>query len=217
MKLIVFSGIDGAGKSTQINYLIEMLRSKGKRVKYLWVRGGYAGPLSSVKVFLKKILGPNIVPSGRTEARAKAFQNRTIQKAFIFLAILDLIVIYCIYVRVLNVFNIVVVADRYLIDSKIDFKLNYPNVKFTDWYIWRILTRLLPSPEKHLVLTISVNESIRRSKIKNEPFPDDESYLKKRLDHYLSYSQKKNLNVVDCTNDIESIRKLIWNKVNYTK
>ena len=50
--IVVFSGTDGSGKSTQIEMLINEFRNQGFRTKYIWARGGYT-PLFSV---LKKIL-----------------------------------------------------------------------------------------------------------------------------------------------------------------
>ena len=46
------------------------------------------------------------------------------------LSILDLIFFYGIYVRIKEFFGSKVVCDRHIIDTKIDFLLNFPDEKF---------------------------------------------------------------------------------------
>ena len=41
IKLITFSGLDSAGKSTQIDKVINYLNLKKQKVRLVWSRGGY--------------------------------------------------------------------------------------------------------------------------------------------------------------------------------
>ena len=50
--LITFSGMDGAGKSTQISILKNTIKSNGQRCFVLWARGGYTNNFE----FLKKVI-----------------------------------------------------------------------------------------------------------------------------------------------------------------
>ena len=51
--IVVFSGTDGSGKSTQIKILINEFRKQGFRAKYIWARGGYTPLFSALKKILK--------------------------------------------------------------------------------------------------------------------------------------------------------------------
>ena len=50
--------------------------------------------------------------------------------------------------------------------------------------LWRILVYLSPRPDISLILTIPIDESLRRSNLKNEPFSENLIQRKKRFDMY---------------------------------
>ena len=47
--IVAISGLDGAGKSTQIDLLSKSLSAKGVRVRFLWARGGYTPGFEFIK------------------------------------------------------------------------------------------------------------------------------------------------------------------------
>ncbi len=209
-KLIVFSGIDNAGKSTQINCLMQRLRVRGFRPVYFWSRGGYTGPFNLLKSALRKIFGKKIIPSGRTADRQRAMQRSLVARLWLWLAICDLILVYGIYFRYLIWRGKTIIADRYLFDTWIDFTLNFPMIHFDQWFLWRFLQIILPRPTQLFLLLIPVDESIQRGKLKNEPFPDSPEILEKRLCFYQQYSETKDTVTFDCLAPIESIEQKIW-------
>jgi len=48
-KIIFFSGLDGAGKSTQIDILKNHYLNQNKKVYYFWSRGGYTPGFQRLK------------------------------------------------------------------------------------------------------------------------------------------------------------------------
>ena len=151
---------------------------------------------------------------GNSKQRDESFSNPLIRKTWLSLAILDLIFYYSIYIRLKEWFGTKIICDRYIFDTKIDFKLNFPQETIEEWFIWKLLIRLALKPKKHFVLTISVEESQRRSKLKDEPFPDSIETLKFRLNDYLNYSKKnKFVMPINCDQSIESIHQIIINSL----
>lgn len=204
--LITFSGLDGAGKSTQIARLTETLAINGQKPVYLWTRGGYTPIFHILKIVFRKILGRKALPSGRTEARTKAFRKGWVRTLWLTLAMLDLLLVYGIYVRWLKLTGRTVIADRYLDDTWIDFTLNFPGVGFDHWLLWKLLELLTPKPDYAFILFIPVEESLRRSKLKDEPYPDSEEVLRQRLEHYTNLmSLDGNLRGIDCTRPLDTI------------
>ena len=59
----------------------------------------------------------------------------------------------------------------------------------------------------HFVLLISEIESQKRSKLKNEPFPDSVETLKWRISKYKEYIEinVKNTHYINCTNEIKNV------------
>lgn len=183
--IIAVSGIDGAGKTTQIDALLKYFKSKNIKAVRLWSRGGYT-PLycllkSAIRYFLKK----KLPPSGKTEKREKMLQSKRISGVWLTIAIVDLIVFYAFYMRIVNhLFRTTVIADRYLMDTLIDFRINFKNVRFYKWILWKVLVFVAPRPSHSFLLTISYKEAELRAELKKEPFADSDKIRKLRYRYY---------------------------------
>jgi len=208
--MIAFSGLDGAGKSTQIELLKAYYEKEGDKVKYFWSRGGYTPGMEGFKSLVRKS-NSNKIPSsqGPSKERDQSFSNPLVRKVWLSLAILDLVFLYGIYVRFKSFTGVKVICDRYIFDTSIDFRLNFPQENVDKWWLWKGLVFIAMRPKKHFVLTIPVEESLRRSKLKEEPFPDSEETLKTRLNDYLIFANKSSnvihINGAKKINDIHNV------------
>ena len=182
--IIVFSGVDGSGKSTQIDILKEQVLQQGHTVYSVWSRGGYTPGFELLKKVLRFILGKKSIPSGRDKKRDKAMSNSLVIRLWLMIAMLDLLVLYVITIRFKSFLGNVVICDRYLGDTFIDFSLNFSNSSFEKMWLWRLLVAIYPKPDIGFLFTLSVEESMGRSKLKNEPFPDSKEVLENRLKLY---------------------------------
>jgi len=90
---IVFSGLDGAGKSTQIELLKKYFEQNQKPVLVFWSRGGYTPGFVLLKNILRIVSGKRLPKSGHSEERDKAIANPNIQRVWLSIAILDLILL----------------------------------------------------------------------------------------------------------------------------
>jgi len=206
--MIAFSGLDGAGKSTQIELLAKKYKDEGSKSITLWARGGYTTGMKFVKNIFKLSEQTSAKQSDkRTTSRERAFSHPIIRRIWLGLSILDLVLLYGFYIRIKELFGVKIICDRFIYDTLLDFKLNFPNEKIEKWILWKLLLFVSVKPDKHFVLTIPVSESQHRSKLKNEPFPDSMEVLESRLDSYIKYLEKgSNVIHIDGTNEIAKIR-----------
>lgn len=197
--LVSVSGIDGGGKSTQIELLMRALSAGGFNPRYLWARGGYTPLFNRLKSFLRTAAPKKgLVPaSGHSLKRDQMFTRPIVRKLWITMAILDLAALYGVKVRWWVLRGRTIVCDRYLWDTLIDFELNFPGENVRGWLLWRALQFIAPLPEVQLLIMIPVTESLRRSDLKGEPFRDSRAVLEKRYARYLQLSERPGIRVID--------------------
>ena len=195
--IVAFSGTDGAGKPTHITTLNERLQSKGRRTCVLWARGGYTPLMLTLKSAVLTLLGRRGDTKGfDKDGSAKYVKRRTgmmrrplVAQIWLASAMIDLILLYGIYVRFLSLTGTVVICDRYVGDTRIDFERNFSDQFNPSGALWRLLKLVAPKPAIHFVLLVPVAVSHERSRLKNEPFPDDEETLAFRYGKYQALAE----------------------------
>jgi thymidylate kinase len=212
--IVVFSGTDGSGKSTQIEMLINKFRIKGFRTKYIWVRGGYTPLFSALKKILRMLAAKKIPDAGDSPSRDKLLKKKSVSSAWLAIAILDLLMFYGVYIRTMSWLGTVVVCDRYIEDTLIDFKINFPDTFDDQSFLWKLLVLFAPRSNQSFLLFVPVDVSLIRSKMKGEPFPDTPETLAFRLKTYLDESVFPSVKYhkIDCQKSIENVQTEITDK-----
>ena len=195
---VVFSGIDGAGKSTQINLLIEALQKQGKCSCYLWTRGGYTPFFNLLKDCIRCLSGGKAIPTaGPSAQRTQTLGRPAVRKLWLALAMLDLLWLYGVQVRWWQLRGKVVICDRYLDDTLLDFRQNFPQEGVEQWWLWQLLHCVAAKADVTFLFLVPVEESLKRSQQKNEPFPDTPAVLTWRLAHYEQLAKQRSWHVFD--------------------
>ena len=196
--IIVFSGTDGAGKSTQIERLCRQLAADRRRPRRLWSRGGYTPGMSGLKSCLRRLSGRTLLPApGPGARRERTLSRPLVRRIWLGLAILDLILLYGVWLRYQRCWGRTVVCDRYLPDTQLDFQIHFPQENVQQWLLWRLLVWCTPRPDHQFLLIVPVEESQRRSLQKDEPFPDTPEVLAVRYAAYRSWEDDPRWHVLD--------------------
>jgi thymidylate kinase len=211
--IIVFSGTDGAGKSTQITLLRETLQDRSYRTYTVWARGGYTPGFELLKRVIRKLPGISVPGAGRSKARSKALARPLISRLWLIVAILDLTLLYGVVIRLRSLLGQVVICDRYLGDTALDFQLNFPQIDFERLWLWWLLSWVAPKPDCLFLMLLPVSVSMERSMLKYEPFPDSEETLEKRLSVYQTSAWFEGFVRIDALQRIEVIADQIQRSV----
>lgn len=213
--IIVFSGTDGAGKSTQIEYLNDHLVALGYKTRIIWARGGYTPGMLYIKRLLRKTSKRLVPPAGESSERTDKFKKRHVTYLWMLFSIVDLILLWAVYGRILSTLGYVVIFDRYVDDTYIDFEHNFPKSRFNKMWSWLMLKKLIPIPHYAFLLIVEPRVSLQRSIEKNEPFPDSEQTLLYRFKKYKNNNELliKNYKNLDTELDKISMARSIVNSI----
>ena len=153
-------------------------------------------------LLIKKLPQP-----GRSTLRERHLSSPFVANLWLSIAIFDLMIYWGIYLRFKLLAGNVVICDRYIDDTRLDFKRNFPDVSFENYFLWRFLEWSVPAPDVSFLLWVPVDVSLQRSIEKNEPFPDDEETLQWRLTSYMDEKLFPSdcYIRIDCQQDIDTI------------
>ena len=182
--IISFSGVDGGGKSTQIELLSRRLGKSEVRARTVWARGGYTPGFEFAKRTMRMLMGSGLPETGKSETRSELLGKAWVKNLWLTVAILDLTFLYSVVVRFHSFRGCLVLCDRYLWDTELDFLLNFPNVDIQSKWVWKFLCFSAPVPDISFLFLVPVETSVERSKLKCEPFPDEPEVLDERLRFY---------------------------------
>jgi thymidylate kinase len=178
--LITFSGLDGAGKSTLIEWLRGELERRARRVAVFHMND-HVGVYAYLRAIRDRLLAPRAADASRgsmspapVRRRLVAFRNALIWNKALrrLLYPIDLAVFWAYRLYVEKVRGHVLIMDRYFYDSLVDVS----NGRRSRWV--RLLARLTPTPDVAVFLDISPEESYAR---KGEYSVE---YLRARWQHY---------------------------------
>lgn len=203
-RVISFSGVDCSGKSTQISAAIEGMRRRGEKFFYLWLRVGYTPLFCALKNFVRRLSGEGRIPQGQSIERDRFLSSGWKRSLWLHLAFADMAFQTAVRVRLLRFLGYKVLCDRYIEESEMDLILNFgePAAQLA---AWKVVKAIAAKPDLRILLDLPFEESLRRSILKQEPFPDHEEKRRRRALLYDTLKLRADYCVIDARMNIPQI------------
>lgn len=220
---IIFSGMDGSGKSTQIKLLVDYYNNK--KIRLLWARGGYTPSFKFFKKIIKFFMSFfSSEPSkeryqfrseNNDSLRKGLFANNLFVRIWLLISIIDLGIYLIIYLRYLKLRGFIIINDRCHIDTEIDFLLRFPLHFNANGLLWRSIVAMVPCPDIAFICMVDPEMSITRSLIKKDLYSDPIEHLADRYSLYTSLPSKTNWYwcKLDCTKTIGEVHTQITSQL----
>jgi thymidylate kinase len=211
--LITFSGLDGAGKSTLIEWLRARLKAERRPVAVLHMTDNL-GVYACLRAIRDRVIGPRTqsigpsradqsTPPGRPAAALRRARNAVVWskplRRWIYLP--DLLIFLCYRALIEQVRGRVLVMDRYFYDTLVDVSVD------GGWFWCRLLQRVTPTPTVAVFLEVTPEESFAR---KGE-FSIE--YLQRRYVAYQKLFRSVPSAVRLANADLEATQQALWRAV----
>ena len=211
--IVSFSGIDSAGKSTQIDLLYQYLIENKIKVKKIWSKArGTPGV-----VFLKELVrrDKNMDSKEKSEYRNAVYKNPQKKKLLFVASMIDLCWYWGIYYRMLRLTNKVLICDRYIWDTYVEINSDFKGINIDRSFWWKMVKLLTPRPTISFVFVIPAEESFSRDCQKNAAGIENIETKQFKIDKYMEcVSNNCWTDVMDGMESIETLKKMVTLRVN---
>ena len=212
MKIIYISGIDGCGKTTQAEHLVETLKKQGISVEYQWLR--WEPSIVNTLKLIKKLLGKNAKQTDKAAATNEKADSKwkTIKKQLLKSRIFSYIWLkyasmdyYRSYKKAIKHWKAdIIVMDRYIFDFTVDQSINFKlNIDEMNTALARSKISKMHKPDHNIIINIPAEVGYKRKMDGTSV-----SYLQEREKLYSSMKGNNVLHI-DGTTSIEDIQKTI--------
>lgn len=159
-RLIAITGMDGSGKTTICKPLLNYLKLKGYKVRYVWLRSLHSLAYSLSKI-VEYLSGPNLIlnPNNRPIKRFDGSPYASIWPFIEFISIIPLI-IFKIYIPLLLGYT--VISDRCIIDTVITIATHIHDPFFIKSRISRILLATIPKGALIIYFKTDIKTTLER-------------------------------------------------------
>lgn len=203
--LVSFSGIDGTGKTTHINKLVN-------RFKDMMIPAQYARGLWSPKISYP-LMGVIYLLKGWR--RKDYHKSRILRKIWNYIVILDFIYIYLFKIKIHLLVGKTVFCDRYVYD----LMATLMHDGLYNERASKIMLKLFPQPDLAFMLDIPPEVSDLRKDDTQESLDgwrmeeDALEYLKVMRENFMNISKSLNIPIIDTTKELNDIHEKLFNKV----
>lgn len=208
--IISFSGIDSAGKTTQIDKLTAFLDAHKVKYTKRWSKARGTPGVEFIKSFFRKEKG---LGEAELQANRKLIYKNTKKQRLLYIAsLLDLCWYWGVYFRYLNWTHQVLICDRYLWDTYVEMKHDFYSIDIDKSILWKLVKVFAVKPAISFVFIIPAELSLKRDIEKGTNGTEDIDRKKSKIALYMHLvMQKKWSHVMDGTKTREMLHQEVLN------
>jgi len=210
--MIYLMGTDGSGKTTLANSFVELYKSNGKEIKYLYIRH------KPILLYPFKLLSRLLLYRRNSqfknyekysEIKSSFSKNHPLlAKLYAMIWILDYILYYWIQVRFYYLFSKQIILDRYAADIVVNISVAIGIEDDQMHKLLNILHYFFPKPDISFFIEVDEDEAFRR---KND-IPSVQ-YLRERKQKYFMLKQFYEFKILDGHLSPETLVEKLYEKV----
>ncbi len=200
--VVSFSGIDGAGKTTQITRLEAYCTQHNICYTKKWSKARGTPGIMFLKNLVRR--DKKMDTEAKLEYREQVYKNGWKRKVLLTASLLDLCWYWGIYFRILRRKCPLLILDRYIWDTYVEVSTEFGIENLKDRLLWKLVKAVAMKPDKGIILTIPAEESLRRDMLKGEITTDSLEFKKNKIGIYTMLMEQNCWNVVlDATATVE--------------
>jgi len=215
--LIVFTGIDGSGKTTQSELLVKCLKNDGIKTLYVWSRWEPLFLRPFINRWKCKVTKDSPESNSKIDKIKDKKKNLLSNPIFRWLWLVSFLIDYSLQIfvkiRISLLKRQIIISDRIFYDSVIDQAINLGNRK--NWLLDALdsfwFRCLFPKPDIVIYVDCPEDIAFTRNMAKNDT-PNIE-YLKERRKLYLQLADKYRWFKIDGTLPVDKIAVQIKDKI----
>jgi thymidylate kinase len=205
--LISLSGIDGSGKTTQVNLLEKELRKSQPHLIRIWSRWRALSSLPLLTILLKQGYAQVHSTSSIGFVETRIPENSGIASLWCFLTQLDNLLKTGVKVIIPLILGYTVLCDRYTLDLLVEGMADLHDPS-TSKRLGYKLVRLLPRPKVAFFVDVSAEVAFSR-----KPDLPSLSHFAERVRLYRELRSPTGVELLNGTGTPETIHQQIWDKV----
>lgn len=158
--VVSVSGIDSAGKSTQIDLLKRYCDEHNLINSVKWSKARATPGVEFIKHLVRR--DKHMTYEEKLQNRERIFANSKKKKLLLFASLFELCFYWGIYFRILKARYKCLILDRYLWDSYAEIKADFYGIDFQKWLLWKFLVRAALKPDCSILLIVPLEVSLSR-------------------------------------------------------